>query len=119
MSDSLEISGFALKGFDAVRDAFAANFASGGELGARFSAFRAGEPVVDIWAGHADREKTVPWADDTLACVYSAGKAAISLLIARAVSDGRLDYERPVSDYWPEFSAEGKGGVTVAMAMSH
>ena len=119
MSDSLEISGFALKGFDAVRDAFAANFASGGELGARFSAFRAGEPVVDIWAGHADREKTVPWADDTLACVYSAGKAAISLLIARAVSYGRLDYERPVSDYWPEFSAEGKGGVTVAMAMSH
>lgn len=119
MSEAMEISGSVLKGYEGVRDAFVANFADGGELGARFSAFRAGEPVVDIWAGHADRDKTTPWTDKSLVCVYSAGKAAISLLIARAVSEGKLDYERPVADYWPEFSSLGKGEITVAMAMSH
>lgn len=119
MSDTIEIAGFVLKGYEGVRDAFAANFADGGELGARFSAFHTGELVVDIWAGHADRDKTIPWADDTLACLYSSGKAAISLLIARAVSKGWLDYERPVCDYWPEFATQGKGDITVAMAMSH
>ncbi|MEK7265472.1 MAG: serine hydrolase domain-containing protein [Pseudomonadota bacterium] len=119
MSDTIEISGFVQKKFEAVRDAFAANFADGGELGARFSAFCAGELALDIWAGYADRDKVVPWTDETLACVYSAGKSAISLLIARAVSEGKLDYERPVADYWPEFAAQGKDLITVVMAMSH
>lgn len=116
---SLEISGFAAKGFETVFDAFAANFAAGEELGARFSAFRDGEAVVDIWAGWSDRERTRPWADETLACLFSSGKAAMSVLIAAAVSEGRLDYERPVADDWPDFAAKGKGRITLAMALSH
>ena len=119
MTSPVEIAGSVAPGFDGVKDAFAANFAAGEELGARVTAFRAGETVVDLWAGFADREQTVPWSEKTLACVYSAGKAAISLLVAKAVSDGLLDYETPVAAYWPDFAANGKERITVAMALSH
>ncbi len=116
MTNPIDIAGDAPA---AVRDAFIANFAGGEELGARFCAFQDGALVADLYAGWADRDRTLPFTDDTLACVYSSGKAAISLLVARAVSEGRLDFERPVADYWPEFAAHGKAQITVAMAMSH
>ncbi len=119
MQLEIVVSGAAAAGFEPVVDAFRDNFSRGEELGARFSAFVGGEEVVDIWAGWSDRDKSAPWTDNTLACVYSAGKAAMAFLIARFVSEGKLDYERPVADYWPEFGASGKDRVTVGMAMSH
>jgi CubicO group peptidase (beta-lactamase class C family) len=42
-----------------------------------------------------------------------------SLMIARLVSAGSLDYDQPVADVWPEFAAAGKGGLTVAQVLSH
>ncbi|MDZ7626966.1 MAG: serine hydrolase domain-containing protein [Parvularculaceae bacterium] len=114
-----EIKGYAAPGFDAVKDAFAGNFANGHELGARFSAVAEGETVVDLWAGWSDRAETLPWTEDTLAAVYSSGKAVIARLIAEAVSEGALDYERAVAEDWPAFAAEGKGAVTLAQALSH
>lgn len=119
MNDSLEIKGFTATGFESVIDAFAANFDNGGELGARFSAYREGELIVDIWAGWTDRGKTDAWSETTLCGVYSSGKAAMAALVAEAVSNGALDYEKRVADYWPEFGANGKDDVTLAMALSH
>jgi CubicO group peptidase (beta-lactamase class C family) len=119
MTDDLIISGDIAPGFDAVADALRENFTAGEELGARFSAFRNGQVVVDIWAGHVDRARETPWADDTLACIFSTGKAVMSFLMARAVSKGLLDYEQPVAVYWPEFGAAGKDKITVGEALSH
>ena len=56
----VEIAGLAPIRFDAVKDAFAANFAAGEELGARFTLVEAGEIVLDLWAGYADRARTRP-----------------------------------------------------------
>ena len=114
-----EISGRAAEGYEAALDAFAGAFARGEELGAGFAVFVAGEPVVDLWAGFADRAQTIPWSEETLTCVYSSGKAVVARLIAEAVSDGALDYARPVAEDWPDFAAAGKGAVTLAEALSH
>jgi CubicO group peptidase (beta-lactamase class C family) len=119
MSVAPAISGRVAPGFEAALDTFAAAFAREEELGAGFAAFIDGEPVVDLFAGRADKAKTAPWAEDTLVCVYSSGKAVIARLIAEAVSKGALDYERPVAADWPDFAAAGKGGVTLAQALSH
>lgn len=119
MGAAVKIEGFAAPGFEAAVDAFADNFARGEELGAGLAVFVEGAIVVDLWAGFVDKAETVPWAEDTLACVYSSGKAVITRLIAEAVSDGALDYDRAIAADWPDFAAEGKGAITLAEALSH
>lgn len=115
----LEIHGLCPDRFAPVRDAFAASFDAGEELGARFAVAIDGEIVLDIRAGFADRARTRPFAEDTLTPVFSTTKAMAALLMARLVDEGRLDYDQPVADVWPEFAAAGKAEATVAMALSH
>ncbi|MFN3584468.1 serine hydrolase domain-containing protein [Phenylobacterium sp.] len=115
----VEISGLAPPRFAAVKDAFAANFEAGEELGARFTLVEAGEVVLDLWAGHADRKRTRAFEENTLACVFSTTKALAALLVARAVDAGKLAYDQKVADLWPEFAQAGKGDITVEQALSH
>lgn len=105
--------------FSPVGEAFARNFAEGLELGASFAVMIDDDLIVDIRGGHTDRKKEAPWTEDTLACIYSSGKAVAALLVAREVSAGRLDYDAPVAAYWPDFAQAGKAAVTVAEALSH
>ncbi len=105
--------------FAAVREAFAANFAEGRELGARFALAIDGEIIVDLIGGWADRAMTTPFAEDTLTQVFSTTKAIASLMIARLVGQGRLSYETRVSDVWPAFGEAGKAAVTVEQVLSH
>src|SRR5258707_15090339 len=97
----VEIAGLAPARFAAVKDAFAANFAAGQELGARFTLVEAGEVVVDLWAGFADRARSKPFDDTTLAPIFSTTKAIAALLIARLVDAGALDYAQTVASVWP------------------
>lgn len=112
-------TGFTAAGFDKVREAFEQNFAEGLEHGASFAAWLGDELVVDLRGGHADRAATQPWAANTLCPVYSATKPIAALIVARLVERGKLDYDAPVADYWPEFAANGKAAFTVAEALSH
>lgn len=118
-----DIHGLIPDRFAAVRDAFAANFTDApeglNELAARFSVCIHAEPVLDLWAGHADTAKTAPFTDRTLTPVFSTGKAVMSLLIATAVERGLLDYDIPVAHYWPAFGQAGKDRLTVGQLMSH
>lgn len=115
----VEICGFAPARFAAVKDAFAANFAAGEELGARFSLVEAGETVLDLWAGSADRKGARAFDARTLVPVFSTTKAMAALLIARLVDQGKLDYRQTVASVWPEFGQAGKAAVTVEQAISH
>ena len=115
----VEIAGIAPARFAAVKDLFAASFAAGEELGARFTLVQAGEVVLDLWGGHADRARTRAFDDRTLAPIFSTTKAIAALLIARLVDQGKLGYEQPVASVWPEFAQAGKAGITVEQVMSH
>ena len=119
---SVSIDGFVAPGFEAVRDAFAANFEKGGavqEVGAGFCAYHHGELVADLWGGYADAARSRPWRGDTLANVWSSTKGATAAAVARLVDQGLLRYEDRVSDYWPEFSQSDKSGTTIEQVMSH
>lgn len=109
--------------FNAVKDAFAANFTDApeglNELAARFSVTIDGETAVDLWAGSTDLAGTKPFAEDTLVPVFSTGKAVMALMIARCVDKGLLSYEDRVADHWPAFGAAGKDQLTVGQLMSH
>ena len=112
------IAGYVAPGFEAVREVFARNFSRDIEVGASFCAIVDGETVVDLWGGYRDRACTQPWVEDTLVNVYSTTKGLASIAFATLVEDGLIDYDAPVSRYWPELEA-GRNGLTVGQLLSH
>jgi CubicO group peptidase (beta-lactamase class C family) len=105
--------------FAAVRGAFEANLASGADLGASFCATLEGETVVDLWGGYADAARTRPWTRDTIVNVYSTTKTMTALTALLLADRGELDFDAPVSRYWPQFAAHGKAAIKVSHLMSH
>jgi CubicO group peptidase (beta-lactamase class C family) len=104
--------------FEPVREAFASLW-NEIEVGAGLSVFLGDELVVDLWGGHTNRDRTARWQRDTLVNTYSISKGIVSLALACLVDEGKLDYDKPVADYWRQFGAERKFGITVAQALSH
>ena len=87
--------------------------------GGALAVYLDGEPVVDVWTGWSDRRGWVPWSADTGAMVFSATKGMASTVIHRLVDRGLIDYDAPVAEYWPQFGANGKAGLTVRQVMRH
>ena len=110
--------GHVAPGFEAVAAAFADNFTQRGELGAACAIHWRGEKVVDIWGGCKELGTQRAWDADTLALVYSLTKGITGLTTAVAVSKGLFSYDEPVTAVWPEFAAQGKGGVSIGELMS-
>jgi CubicO group peptidase (beta-lactamase class C family) len=117
--DRFTIQGHVSPGFEAVREAFAENFARRRELGGACSAFKDGEKVVDLWGGIRNKQTGDPWEKDTMVIVYSTTKGLAAMTLAIAHSRGWLDYEERVSAYWPEFAQQGKGQITVRQLLAH
>jgi CubicO group peptidase (beta-lactamase class C family) len=120
MSDiETQIHGTCASGYEPVREAFAANFAERGEIGASVAVVAAGQPVVELWAGWADPDRRQVWQQDTLTNVWSTTKAMTSLCAHILMDRGELDPDAPVTRYWPEFAAGGKGEMPVRQIMCH
>ncbi|MFG1793553.1 serine hydrolase domain-containing protein [Nocardia sp. NPDC049149] len=115
----MKIDGTVAPGFEAVREAFAANFAEHGEVGAAVCVYRDGRPVVDLWGGIADPETGRAWERDTIQLVYSATKGVTTTLAHLLVQRGLLDLDAPVAQYWPEFAAAGKDAIPVRWLLTH
>lgn len=115
----MEIHGHCDDRFSGVLGAFENNFENSSEVGACFAATLEGEVVVDIWAGHRDAAKTLPWEEDTIISVASTTKTMTFLCALMLADRGQLDLDAPVARYWPEFAAEGKEGVLVKHCLSH
>ena len=105
--------------FSKVADALADEVAKGEELGASIALDVDGELVVDIWAGHADRARTVPWKQDTIVNFFSCTKTLTALAALIAIDRGLVDANAPVAKYWPEFADNGKQDIEVRHLLSH
>jgi CubicO group peptidase (beta-lactamase class C family) len=118
-SNRVSIHGRVSRGFEAVRSAFAGNFARRGERGGACCVYHHGEKVVDLWGGVRNGRTGEPWEQDTMVLVYSATKGLAAMTLALAHSRGWLDYEQPVCAYWPEFAQQGKANITVRQLLAH
>lgn len=110
------------EGFGRVADAFRANFAIRGDVGAALAVYRDGRKVVDLWGGYRDGVTRAPWQRDSMVNMFSTTKGIAALTVAHAVSRDLFDYDAAVADYWPEFgSAAGgaKADVTVRQLLAH
>lgn len=104
--------------FNAVLDAFVANFTARGEVGASCALTLEGRQVVDLWGGRV-APGGAPWQRDTLCMVFSSTKGAMSLCAHMLADRGLLDLDALVSRYWPEFAAGGKEEARVSMTLDH
>jgi len=111
--------GFVAAGFEAVSRAFAENFERFGEVGAACCVYRDGKLVVDLTGGVTTPGGTKPYASETLQMVMSSTKGVVSVVAHMLAQEGELDFDAPVTRYWPEFSAEGKGEMPVRWLFSH
>jgi len=113
------VHGSVKPGFESVEAAFRENFERRGEVGASACAWFEGEKVVDLWGGLADLESGRPWDEGTLAITFSVTKGLVALCLLMLADRGKLDYDRPVADYWPEFGAHGKQAISVRDLLNH
>ena len=119
----MEPQGYCADTFAAVtalvgREAFQENFTTGEELGASACVVHDGEVVVDLWGGAA-APSGEPWQKDTIVNVYSTTKTMAAVCMLMLADRGLIDFDAPVSRYWPEFAQNGKESVLVRHVMSH
>jgi CubicO group peptidase (beta-lactamase class C family) len=113
------VAGYCDPAFSTVRDAFAQNYADRLELGASLAISIDGRNVVDLWGGFLDTDRTRPWAEDSLVCVFSCTKGVAAVATMWAVARGLVDLHAPVASYWPEFAAAGKDDLPVRYLLTH
>ncbi|MFJ6352980.1 serine hydrolase domain-containing protein [Streptomyces sp. NPDC054835] len=108
-----EVHGTVAPGFESVREEFAGVVADEArDGGAQLAVYHRGRRVVDLWGGDGVD-------GDSLLALYSSSKGATALVTALLVQEGALELDREVASWWPEFAAEGKGGVTLRELLAH
>ncbi|HVT76682.1 MAG TPA: serine hydrolase domain-containing protein, partial [Acidimicrobiales bacterium] len=115
----MDIGGDVAPGYEAVRDAFVANFDRGEEVGASVAVYKDGLKVVDLWGGVANQDTGAPWVEDTMQVTFSTTKGATAACAHLLAQRGLLDFDAPAAEYWPEFAAEGKADIPVRWLLSH
>src|SRR5258708_10317952 len=114
-----QLGGSVAAGFEPVREAFAVNFEKHGEVGAACCVHLNGKRVVDFGGGGPGPGGSARYTADTLQMVWSTTKGVVAMAAHMLAQEGKLDFDAPVSDYWPEFAAEGKGGIPVRWLFCH
>jgi CubicO group peptidase (beta-lactamase class C family) len=113
------VEGWTAPGFGGVAEAFAESFRSHGDKGASLGVYVDGELKADLWGGVADPVTGRPWARDSVSIMYSATKGATAILAWLLAQRGALDFDAPVTRYWPEFGGGGKAAVPVRYLFTH
>ncbi len=116
---TITVYGDCQRQFLPLKEQFAQHFQLGLERGAALAVFIDGRCVVDLWAGTRDKEGKEPWQQDTLVNLFSTSKAVTALCVQRAIDQGFIDVEKPVSYYWPGFARAGKRDIKVAWLLNH
>ena len=80
---------------------FQENFELFGELGAAFSIWQNGKPLVDLYGGFCDAGREKPWTADTVVLVWSATKGIGSACVLHALQQQKIELNRPVAEFWP------------------
>jgi CubicO group peptidase (beta-lactamase class C family) len=98
---------------------FRDNFESRGELGAAISIWQNGNPIVDLHGGFREARREHSWTSDTLVLIWSATKGLGSACLLHVLQENKIDIERRVAEFWPEFAQAGKASITLAQLLSH
>ncbi len=125
---------------------FRENFEKFGELGAAISVWQNGKELLELHGGFREARREQPWTDDTLVLIWSATKGLGSACLLRreqpwtddtlvliwsatkglgsacllhVLQEHKIDIERRVGEFWPEFAQAGKENITLGQLLSH
>ena len=105
--------------FQETYELFKRNIESDEEVGASFAVYKDGKPIIDLYGGFQDRDKSISWNKDTMVNVHSTSKGIVAMIVAKLIDKGELELDKRVCDYWPEFSENGKENIKVRTLLSH
>jgi len=114
--DSIQINGSVAPGFESVQALYEQNMQTLEERNTQLCIYHHGEKVVDLWATAIDDGN---FSADSIANIFSSGKSLETIAIASLVGKELMRYEAKITEYWPEFGANGKEALTVAELMRH
>jgi CubicO group peptidase (beta-lactamase class C family) len=98
---------------------FQENFEKFGELGAAISIWQNGKELLELHGGFRDARREQPWTEDTIVLIWSATKGIGSAGLLHVLQQHKIDIERRVGDFWPEFAQAGKETITLRQLLSH
>src|SRR2546423_10507599 len=98
---------------------FEENFEKFGELGAAISVWQNGKPILDLHGGFCDVRREQPWIKETLVLIWSATKGLGSACLLHVLQEHKIDIDRRVGEFWPQFAQVGKENITIAQLLSH
>ena len=102
-----------------LKPRFQENFEKPGELGAAVSVWQNGKPLVDLYGGFCDAGREKPWTADTVVLVWSATKGIASACVLHALEQQKIELNRVVAEFWPEFVQAHKNKITLGQLLSH
>jgi len=102
-----------------VDDLIKNQIAKGRQIGVQVCAYQYGEKLIDTWAGTMGPNDLRPIRNDSLFCCASTTKGVTSTALHILADKNILDYDEPVTKYWPAFGKHGKDKITIAQAFSH
>ena len=98
---------------------FRENFEKFGELGAAISVWQNGKELLELHGGFRDARREQAWTDETLVLIWSATKGLGSACLLHVLQEHKIDIERRVGKFWPEFAQAGKEKITITQLLSH
>src|SRR5947207_13031495 len=98
---------------------FQENFDKFGELGAAVSVWQNGNELLELHGGFCDARREQPWTKDTLVLIWSATKGLGSACLLHVLQGHKIDIDRRVGEFWPQFTKRGKETITLAQLLSH
>src|SRR6516225_6098643 len=98
---------------------FRENFDKRGELGAAVSVWQNGKPIVDLHGGFCDASRERPWTADMVVPVWSATKGIGSACVLHVLELQKIELNRRVAEFWPEFGQADKDKITLGQLLSH
>jgi CubicO group peptidase (beta-lactamase class C family) len=102
-----------------IRETVQGDIERGRYWGTSIKIAHAGEVVLDLAAGWADRDRTQEIATDTVFSILSVTKAFINVLTLRAIEQGRFALTTRMSDLIPEYSGAPRDEATIFHFLTH
>ena len=90
---------------ESVKDEFQKFYDEGYDKTSQVVAYVGDRKIVDLFGDSLNSG----YNQDSLQNVFSSGKSVASILMGVMVAEDHLDWNAPVTKYWPEWAQNGKG----------